>query len=195
MNFDDARAALTLFQGYYLAYPVLATLGYFALFTLLTGLCLPGAAVLLLLAGASFGLVWGSVVATLASAAGATLTMWAARYGLRERVEARWGERLRTMNLGLQRDGVLYLLSLRLLPVIPFVAVNLLSGLTRVPTGTFFWVSALGMLPATVLYVNAGVQLAQADSIQDLLSAQMLAALALLGVLPLMAARLRKKSA
>ncbi len=118
-----------------------------------------------------------------------------ARYGLRERIEARWGERLHTMNLGLQRDGVLYLLSLRVLPVIPFVAVNLLSGLTRVPSATFFWVSILGMLPATVLYVNAGVQLAQADSIQGLLSVQMLGALTLLGVLPLAALRLRKRRA
>ncbi len=193
MNFDDARLALTMFQGYYLAYPVLATLGYFAFFTLLTTLCLPGAAVLMLLAGASFGLAWGSVVATLASATGATLTMWLSRHGLRGRVEARWGERLHTMNQGWQQNGVLYLLSLRLLPVIPFVAVNLISGLTRVPAITFFWVSALGMLPATALYVNAGVQLAQADSIQNLLSVQTLAALALLGVLPLVASRLRKK--
>jgi len=147
MNFDDTRAALTVFQGFYLAYPVLATLGYFALFALLTGLCMPGAAVLLLLAGANFGLAWGSVVATLVSATGATLTMCLSRYGLRARVEVRWAVRLHTLNQGLQRDGVFYLLSLRLLPVIPFVAVKLLSGLTRVHVTTFFGCLPLACCP------------------------------------------------
>jgi len=171
----------------------LSMLGFFALFTLLTACCLPGAAVLMLLAGASFGLVWGSVLAVLASTTGATLTMLASRHALRERVALRLGERLQGLDRGLQRDGAVYMLSLRLLPVIPFVVLNLLSGLSCLPARTFFWASALGMLPATVLYVNAGLQLAQVHSLDGLLSAPTLGALAALGLLPLLALAWRKK--
>ena len=195
MSFDDVHGALAALQGYYLAYPLLSMLGFFALFTLLTACCLPGAAVLMLLAGASFGLVWGSVLAVLASTTGATLTMLASRHALRERVTARLGGRLQGLNHGLQRDGAVYMLSLRLLPVIPFVVLNLLSGLSCLPTRTFFWASALGMLPATVLYVNAGLQLAQVQSLDGLLSAPALGALATLGLLPLLALAWRRKRA
>jgi len=195
MSFDDVHGALTALQGYYLAYPLLSMLGFFALFTLLTACCLPGAAVLMLLAGASFGLVWGSVLAVLASTTGATLTMLASRHALRERVTARLGGRLQGLNHGLQRDGAVYMLSLRLLPVIPFVVLNLLSGLSCLPTRTFFWASALGMLPATVLYVNAGLQLAQVQSLDGLLSAPALGSLATLGLLPLLALAWRRKRA
>jgi len=195
MSFDDVHGALTALQGYYLAYPLLSMLGFFALFTLLTACCLPGAAVLMLLAGASFGLVWGSALAVLASTTGATLTMLASRHALRERVTARLGGRLQGLNHGLQRDGAVYMLSLRLLPVIPFVVLNLLSGLSCLPTRTFFWASALGMLPATVLYVNAGLQLAQVQSLDGLLSAPALGALATLGLLPLLALAWRRKRA
>jgi len=194
MSFDDVHGALTALQGYYLAYPLLSMLGFFALFTLLTACCLPGAAVLMLLAGASFGLVWGSALAVLASTTGATLTMLASRHALRERVTARLGGRLQGLNHGLQRDGAVYMLSLRLLPVIPFVVLNLLSGLSCLPTRTFFWASALGMLPATVLYVNAGLQLAQVQSLDGLLSAPALGALATLGLLPLLALAWRRKT-
>ena len=194
MSFDDVHGALAALQGYYLAYPLLSMLGFFALFTLLTACCLPGAAVLMLLAGASFGLVWGSVLAVLASTTGATLTMLASRHALRERVTARLGGRLQGLNHGLQRDGAVYMLSLRLLPVIPFVVLNLLSGLSCLPTRTFFWASALGMLPATVLYVNAGLQLAQVHSLDGLLSAQALGALAALGLLPLLTLAWRRKN-
>ena len=195
MSFDDVHGALAALQGYHLAYPLLSMLGFFALFTLLTACCLPGAAVLMLLAGASFGLVWGSVLAVLASTTGATLTMLASRHALRERVTARLGGRLQGLNHGLQRDGAVYMLSLRLLPVIPFVVLNLLSGLSCLPTRTFFWASALGMLPATVLYVNAGLQLAQVQSLDGLLSAPALGALATLGLLPLLALAWRRKRA
>lgn len=194
MSFDVVHGALSALQGCYLAYPLLSMLGFFAFFTLLTACCLPGAAVLMLLAGASFGLVWGSVLAVLASTTGATLTMLASRHALRERVAARLGGRLQGLNHGLQRDGAIYLLSLRLLPVIPFVALNLLSGLSGLRTRTFFWASALGMLPATVLYVNAGLQLAQVNSLDGLLSTPALGALAALGLLPLLALAWRRKN-
>lgn len=172
--FQGAQAA---FLAYYATYPVLVGLGYFVVFSVMTALCLPGAAALMLLGGASFGLLWGSVLATLASTTGASLTMLAARHLMRERVETRWASRLHTLNAGLQRRGLLYLLSLRLLPVVPFVPLNLVSGLTRLPLWRFFWVSALGMLPGTALYVYAGTQAHRLSSLADGWSASGLAGL------------------
>lgn len=176
MIVEYLQAAQVAFLTFYAAYPVLVGLGYFGVFTVMTALCLPGAAPLMLLGGASFGLVWGSVLATLASTAGASLTMLAARYLMRERVEARWADRLHTLNEGLQRRGLLYLLSLRLLPVVPFVPLNLASGLTRLPLWRFFWVSALGMLPGTALYVYAGTQAYRLTELPDWWSASGLGA-------------------
>ncbi len=193
MDLHDIQRIQSAFQVVFDAYPALMTLAYVALFTLITALCLPGAAVLMLLAGASFGLVWGSVLATLASTAGATLTMLGARHWFRHRVERRYGARLKAFNQRLQSEGALYLLSLRLLPVIPFVPVNLISGLTRFDGVTFFWVSALGMLPGTALYVYAGVYLAQLQSIDQLVSLRSAAVLMLLSALPLLAALLKRR--
>ena len=188
MDLATIQQAQQGFQSYLSTHPAAVTGAFVALFTIITALCLPGAALLMLLAGASFGLFWGSVLATLASSAGATLTMLGARHLLRHRVEQRYPERLHAFNLGLQREGALYLLSLRLLPVIPFVPVNLLSGLTRLPATTFFWISMLGMLPGTALYVNAGAYLAQLQSMDQLLSPRTLATVMALGLLPLAAA-------
>lgn len=158
ITFDDLCGAQDLFAAYCVAAPGWMALAYFVVFATITALCLPGATPLLLLAGASFGLTWGSVLATLASTVGACLTMLSARHLMRQRVEARWADRLHTLNQGLQRQGPLYLLSLRLLPVIPFIPLNLASGVTRLPVWTFFWTSAVGMLPGTALYVYAGTQ-------------------------------------
>ena len=188
MDISDIQRVQAVFQAVFDAYPAAVTVAYVVLFTLLTALCLPGAAVLMLLAGASFGLVWGSLLATLASTAGATLTMLGARHLLRRRVERRYGALLQAFNQSLQREGALYLLSLRLLPVIPFVPVNLVSGLTHLKGATFFWVSALGMLPGTAVYVYAGVYLAQLQSLTQLLSARTAVTLMALGVVPLAAA-------
>jgi len=176
MNFEFMQGIQDAFLAYFAAYPVLVGLGYFVVFALVTALCLPGAAALMLLGGASFGLAWGSVLATLASTTGASLTMLAARHLMRERVETRWASRLLTLNQGLQRHGLLYLLSLRLLPVVPFVPLNLASGLTRLPFWRFFWVSALGMLPGTALYVYAGTHVHRLAELPDWWAASGLAA-------------------
>lgn len=165
---------------------------YFCAFVTLTALCLPGALVLLLLAGASFGLVWGSVLAVMASTVGATLTMLMARHWLRPWLTCKLGGRVGQFEQRLQREGTVYLLSIRLLPVIPFVLVNVLSGVLGVRTLTFFWTGLLGMLPATVAYVNAGQQLAQLQSLQGLLSPDVVAALLVLGVLPILARQLAR---
>jgi uncharacterized membrane protein YdjX (TVP38/TMEM64 family) len=193
-NMQDIQAAFTLLQSQLAAADLGATLAYFAVFALLTALCLPGPALLLLLAGASMGMVWGTVLGTLASAVGATLTMLTCRYGLRTRLEQNFGDRLHTLNAGLQKDGVWYLLSLRLLPVIPFVVVNVLCGLTRMRAGTFLAVSSVGMLPGTAVYVYAGQQLGRVQSAHDVLSVPVLVALGLLGLLPLLGVALRNKA-
>lgn len=163
---------------------------YVALFTGLTALCLPGCGVLLLLGGATFGLVWGTVLSVLASTVGATLTMLAARHALRPWVASRFGPQLVRFNAAMSqgggRSGAQYLLSLRLLPVIPFVPVNLMAGLTGLQTRTFFTVSLVGMLPGTAVYVHAGQALGQVTQLQDLWSVSAAGAVALLGVLSLL---------
>ena len=191
LNLAELKQAQAAFVRHYAANPVQTTLLYFGCFALLTACCLPGAAVLMLLAGASFGIVWGSVVAVLASTVGATLTMLASRHLLRRQAETRltmrFARRLDEVNRGLASEGAFYLLSLRLLPVIPFIPVNLLSGLTRLPTATFFWASLVGMLPGTIAYVNAGMHLGSITSLDDIFSPGLWLALLLLGLVPLFA--------
>lgn len=159
---------------------------FFCLFTLTAAFALPGASLLMLIAGASFGLVWGTLLALLASTTGATLNMLLARHFLRSRVEERLGPKLAEINAGIEREGAFYLFSLRMAPIIPFVVLNPLLGLTRMNTWTFFWVSGLGMLAGTAAYVNAGRELAQIDTLAAILSPGLIAALALLGLLPLL---------
>ena len=185
LTLPELKSAQATFAMQYSIQPVQTTLLYFTCFTLLTAFCLPGALVLMLIAGASFGLVWGSLVAVMASAVGATLTMLASRYLLRSRIEARYGNMLDTVNKGLADGAAFYLLSLRLLPVIPFAPLNLLCGLTHLPLPLFFATSVVGMLPATAVYVNAGAQLGAIDSLSDILSPSLFGAFLLLGLLPL----------
>ena len=165
--------------------PVLVTLVFFAVYVGVAALSLPGAAILTLAGGAGFGLVWGTVVVSFAATIGATLAMLVARYLLRDAIQARFGRRLDEVNKGIEREGAFYLFSLRLIPVVPFFAINLLMGLTRIRTWTYFWVSQLGMFAGTVAYVNAGTQIAKIDSLQSILSPGLIGSFVLLGLLPL----------
>jgi pyruvate/2-oxoglutarate dehydrogenase complex dihydrolipoamide dehydrogenase (E3) component/uncharacterized membrane protein YdjX (TVP38/TMEM64 family) len=178
----DSQASFTALFN---ARPVLVTLVFFAVYVAVTALSLPGAAILTLAGGASFGLVWGTVVVSFASTIGATLAMLAARYLLRDAIQARFGRRLDEVNKGIEKEGAFYLFSLRLIPVVPFFALNLLMGLTRIKTWTYFWVSQLGMFAGTVAYVNAGTQIAKIDSLQSILSPGLIGSFVLLGLLPL----------
>lgn len=173
----------------YREHPLLLTLAFFLLQVLISALSLPGSAVLLLAAGAGWGVVGGTLLCLSGCTLGATLTMLCSRHVLRQRIQRRFGARLAVLNLGLERDGALYLFSLRMFPVIPFVAVNLLAGLTPLHTWTFAWVSFLGMLAGTLVYVNAGAEIAHVHSIGDVFSPGMLAALAAAGLLPLLTKR------
>ena len=170
--------------GFYERQPVLVIAAFFIAYVVLTALSFPGAALMTLLAGALFGLVVGVVLVSLASTIGATLAFLAARYLLRDTVQSRFGDRLRAINAGVERDGAFYLFSLRLVPVFPFFAINLLMGLTPIRVWTFFWVSQLGMLLGTIVYVNAGTQLAAIESLGDVATPGLLLSFVALGLLP-----------
>ena len=171
----------------YQANPVLVLGGFFLAYVAVTGLSLPGAALMTLLAGALFGLVTGTILVSFASTIGATLAFLASRFIFRDSVQRKFGKRLDAINEGIRREGSFYLFALRLVPAFPFFVINLVMGLTSMKVWTFFWVSQLGMLAGTIVYVNAGTQLAQIDALGDIVSVQLLAAFALLGLFPLLA--------
>jgi uncharacterized membrane protein YdjX (TVP38/TMEM64 family) len=147
-------------------------------------------ALLTLGGGALFGVVWGSALVSFASSLGATLACLMARFLLREVVERRFPYAVDKVNEGIRADGAWYLFALRLVPLFPFFIINLVMGLTRLPLPTFYWVSQLGMLPGTVVFVNAGTQLARIEDAGDILSPQVVGSLALLGLFPLVGKRL-----
>jgi uncharacterized membrane protein YdjX (TVP38/TMEM64 family) len=164
--------------------PALYIAGFFLLYVAVTGLSIPGAAIMSLVAGALFGVVIGTLIVSFASTMGATLAFLSSRYLLRDWVQGKFGERLRAVDDGLEKDGAFYLFTLRLIPVFPFFVINLLMGLTRIKTGTFFWVSQIGMLPATIVFVNAGTQISRIESTAGLLSPTLIASFVALAFFP-----------
>ena len=166
------------------ANPVLYVTGFFILYVAVTGLSIPGAAIMTLIAGALFGVLVGTIIVSFASTIGATLAFLSARFVLRDWVQGKFGERLRAIDEGLEKDGAFYLFTLRLSPVFPFFVINLLMGLTRIKTRTFFWVSQLGMLPATIVFVNAGTQISYIESTAGLLSPTLIASFVALALFP-----------
>ena len=172
------------------AQPLLAGVLFLAGYTAAAALSLPGAAVMTLAAGAVFGLGWGTLIASFGSSIGATLAFLASRWLLGGWVQARFGERMAAVNAGVAKDGGFYLFTLRLVPVFPFFMINLAMGLTAMRPRTFYWVSQLGMLAGTLVYVNAGTQLARIDSLSGIVSPGLLGSLVLLGVFPLAARKI-----
>jgi uncharacterized membrane protein YdjX (TVP38/TMEM64 family) len=185
LTWDYVRGHLDQAKSAADGYRWTALLIFFGVYVGVTALPLPAATVLSLLAGALFGLGPGVAVVSLASTLGATLAMLSSRYVLRDAVERRFGSRLAPLHQGIERDGAFYLFTLRLVPAVPFFLVNLGMGLTRLPLRTFVWVSWLGMLPGTVVYVNAGTELGRINTPSDALTPGVLIALAALGLLPL----------
>jgi uncharacterized membrane protein YdjX (TVP38/TMEM64 family) len=178
------------FKILYSDHPIAVIGVYSMVYILVTSLSLPGAAVMTLAGGALFGLLRGTVIVSFASTIGATLACFVSRFVLRDWVQKRFGEKLRTVNSGIDREGPFYLFTLRLIPVFPFWLINLVLGLTTMPLRTFYWVSQIGMLPATVVYVNAGKELAKIDSLSGILSPGLIISFVLLGLLPLVAKKL-----
>ena len=189
-SLEYIRGAREQFATLYQAHPAQVIGAFFAIYVAVTALSLPGAAIMTLLAGAIFGLWVGTLVVSFASSLGATLAMLASRYLLRDGVKSKFGARLADIDRGVEREGAFYLFTLRLVPVFPFFVINLLMGLTAMKATTFYWVSQLGMLAGTLVYVNAGTQLAQIRSLQGILSPGLLGSFVLLGLFPLVAKKI-----
>ncbi len=178
------------FSALYAQHPWAVTGVFFALYVAVTGLSLPGAAILTLVAGAIFGLLAGTIIVSFASSIGATLAFLVSRYVLRDSVQGKFGARLVDINKGIEKDGAFYLFTLRLVPLIPFFVINLVMGLTRMKTGVFYLASQIGMLAGTIVYVNAGTQLARIESLRGILSPGLLGSFVLLGLFPLIAKKI-----
>ena len=165
--------------------PLRSALTYFVIYVVVSALSIPGAAILTLLGGALFSLWEGVLLVSFASTLGATLAMLASRYLLRDGVQRRFTLQMKTVNAGMTRDGAGYLFALRLMPLFPFFLVNLLMGLTRITVRRYWWVSQAAMLPATIVFLNAGRELGRVTSLRDILSPGVLFAFTLLGLFPL----------
>ncbi len=177
----------TAINSFYSANPLKTAALFFAIYVAVAGLSLPGAALMTLAAGAIFGLLWGTVIVSFASSLGATLAFLASRFVLRDSIQTRFGDKLAAINNGVATDGPFYLFTLRLVPVFPFFVINLVMGLTPIKTRTFYWVSQLGMLAGTLVYVNAGTELAKIESLRGILSPGLIISFTLLGIFPLLA--------
>ncbi len=187
LSFEALKSSQSALAQGYADQPLRFIASYFVVYVLATALSIPGAVMLTLAGGAIFGLGWGTFIVSFASSIGATLAFLAARFLLRDRLEARFNTRLAEFNRGVASEGAFYLFTLRLVPLVPFFVINLLMGLTQMRTWTYYWVSQLGMLAGTAVYVNAGTQLAQLDSLKGILSPALLGSFVLLGLFPLLA--------
>ena len=184
LTFEGLKSGQAEFEQIRSDFPFLVAFGFLGIYILVTALSLPGATIMTLAAGALFGFAWGVVLVSFASTLGATLAFLVSRYLLRDIIQAKFGDRLQAINSGFDKEGAFYLFTLRLVPLFPFFVINLLMGLTSIRTWTYYWVSQVGMFAATLVYVNAGTQLAQLDSLSGILSPSLLASFTLLGVFP-----------
>lgn len=187
LSLDEIKTHQEVFQQVYASNRMLSLIGYFALYVLVTALSLPGAVIMTLAGGALFGFLPALIVVSFASTIGATLAFLVSRFLLRDWVQHKFRERLQVLNAGIENEGGFYLFTLRLVPIFPFFVINLVMGLTPMRTSTFYWVSQLGMLAGTAVYVNAGTRLGQMQTVNGILSAELLLSFALLGVFPLLA--------
>ncbi|EGR2525326.1 TVP38/TMEM64 family protein [Vibrio cholerae] len=185
LTLDVAKAKQAELANYIDAHLLQAALTYFVVYVLLTAFSIPGATVVTLLGAALFGFWLSLLLASFASTIGATLAFLSSRFLLRDWVQAKFADKLQTINQGIERDGAFYLLSLRLIPIFPFFLINLVMGLTPISTWRYYWVSQLGMLPGTAVYLNAGTQLAEISSLGEIVSLPVLASFVLLGVFPI----------
>ncbi|EAT11181.1 FAD-dependent oxidoreductase [Bermanella marisrubri] len=190
LTLEALKGGLGQFNQWLEQSPVIVGAAFFVIYVAVTALSLPGAAVMTLAAGAIFGLAWGLLLVSFASSIGATLAFLVSRYLLHDTVQQRFGDRLKAINEGIKKEGAFYLFTLRLVPIFPFFLINLVMGLTPIKAWTFYWVSQVGMFAGTIVYVNAGTQLAQIDSLSGILSPDLILSFALLGIFPLLAKKL-----
>ncbi|MGB6972088.1 MAG: TVP38/TMEM64 family protein [Desulfobulbales bacterium] len=185
LTLDYLKASQDKFSQLYGENRLAVIAAYMAIYITVTALSLPGAAVMTLAGGAMFGFWIGFVVVSFASTIGATLACFVARFLLRDWVQNRFGGKLSTINNGIEKEGAFYLFSLRLVPIFPFFVINLAMGLTTMKLVTFYWVSQIGMLPGTMVYVNAGKELGQIESLSGILSPGLILSFVILGVFPI----------
>jgi pyruvate/2-oxoglutarate dehydrogenase complex dihydrolipoamide dehydrogenase (E3) component/uncharacterized membrane protein YdjX (TVP38/TMEM64 family) len=190
LSLDYIKQQQGAFAALYAERPALVIGAFFAIYVAVTALSLPGAAIMTLAGGAIFGVLAGTLIVSFASSIGATLAFLASRYVLRDSVQARFANKLAEINKGIEKDGAFYLFTLRLVPLIPFFVINLVMGLTRLKTGTFYLASQIGMLAGTVVYVNAGTQLSRIDSLRGILSPGLIGSFVLLGIFPIIAKKI-----
>lgn len=189
LTLDNLKAEQVRFQALFAEAPFTVAGGFFAIYVVMAALSLPGATLLTVLGGALFGLGWGLLIISFASSLGATLAFLIARTLARTPVERRFSRQFESVNRGIAREGAFYLFTLRLIPLFPFFVINLVLGLTRMRTWTFYWVSQVGMLPGTAVYVNAGRELGKLESLGGILSPGLIVSFALIGIFPLLARR------
>ncbi|MCI0505614.1 MAG: FAD-dependent oxidoreductase [Gammaproteobacteria bacterium] len=187
LTLDYLKSQQTEFIKFYYSNQLLTIGVYFAIYVTVTALSLPGAAIMTLAAGAIFGIAMGTLIVSFASTIGATLAFLFSRFLLRNFIQNRFQDKLISINDGIRKDGAFYLFTLRLIPLFPFFIINLLMGVTPIKTLQFFLVSQIGMLPGTIVYVNAGSQIAAIDSLRGILSPGLVTAFVLLGIFPLLA--------
>ncbi|MEZ9059693.1 TVP38/TMEM64 family protein [Vibrio pelagius] len=187
LTLENAKAQQALLNDYIESHFVAAAATYFILYVMITAFSIPGAAVVTLLGAALFGFWTSLLLVSFASTIGATLAFLSSRFLLRDWVQSKFGDKLSTINQGVEKDGAFYLFSLRLIPVFPFFLINLLMGLTPISVGRYYLTSQLGMLPGTAVYLNAGTQLADIESLSGIVSPSVLISFALLGVFPIAA--------
>lgn len=173
------------FNTFYTSNKIFTVIIYMAIYIAVTALSLPGAAVMTLAGGALFGFAVTLIAVSFASTIGATLACFVSRYILRDWVEKKFGDRLAAVNEGIEKDGIFYLFMLRLIPVFPFFVINLIMGLTRIRLFTFYWVSQIGMLAGTAVYVNAGKEIGKIDSLSGIISPGLIISFIILGIFPL----------
>lgn len=190
LTLEYIKTSQEKFHALYLSHRFNVIVAYMGIYIAVAALSLPGAAVLTLAGGGLFGLTVGTIAVSFASTIGATLACFISRFLLREWVQSKFGDKLVTINDGIEKEGAFYLFSLRLVPIFPFFIINLLMGLTRMRLFTFFWVSQIGMLAGTVVYVNAGKELAKIDSLSGILSPGVLISFAVLGLFPITVTKL-----
>ena len=187
LSFEYLQQKQSDFQSYKEAHPFASMAIYMSIYILITALSLPGAAILTLLAGALFGLIIGTLLVSFASTIGATAAFLVARFLLRDAIQNKFGDKLKVINEGIEKEGMFYLFTMRLIPAIPFFVINLVMGLTPIKTMKFFFVSQVGMLLGTIVYVNAGTELSKINSPSDILSPTLIASFIALGIFPLIA--------
>ncbi len=183
-TFEYLKSSRQTFKAYYFEHQIITIAVYMALYILVTSLSLPGATVMSLAGGALFDLWLGVILVSFASSIGATIAFLASRLLFGDYVHKRFGDKLKSVNEGIAKDGSFYLFTLRLVPLFPFFIINLVMGLTKIPTSIFYIVSQIGMLPATFIYINAGTQLARIESPKGIVSPEVLFSFALLGIFP-----------